>query len=129
MNGKFQFDTSAVIHYFRGAPEWVALLDGVAGEMRYVSVMTRMELLVYPEITKDDEESIHRFLAKTIVVPFDDSIESIAIAIRRATRLKIPDAIVAATAIRAGATLITGDKKLASLAWPGFRATMPPTPQ
>ncbi len=123
MNGKFQFDTSAIIHYFRGTPEWVVLIDALAGEARYASVITRMELLVFPEITKGEEEGIYRFLMDITVMPLDDGIESIAIEIRRKTRLKLPDAIVAATAVHIGATLITGDKKLASLAWPGFKTT------
>jgi predicted nucleic acid-binding protein len=37
-------------------------------------------------------------------------------------RLKLPDAIIAATAVVFDAQLITTDDKLLRLVWPGFRA-------
>ncbi len=125
MNGKFLFDTNAVVYYLQGLPEWVAFIDGTAMTVRYASVVTRMELLAFPGITKDEEERIHRFLADLTVMPLDNGIENTAIAIRRTTRLKLPDAIVAATAVSVEAALITGDKNLADFAWPGFQSAMP----
>ncbi len=125
MNGKFLFDTNAIIYYLQGLPEWVALIDGTAMTERYASVVTRMELLAFPGITEAEAERIRRFLADLIVMPLDDVIENTAIEVRRTARLKLPDAIVVATAVSVGATLITGDRKLADFIWTGFHSTMP----
>ncbi len=125
MNGKFLFDTNAIIYYLQGLPEWVTLIDGTAMTARYASIVTRMELLAFPGITKDEADRIHRFLADLTVVPLDDVVENTAIAVRRTARLKLPDAIVVATAVSVGATLITGDRKLADFIWTGFQSTMP----
>jgi predicted nucleic acid-binding protein len=50
------------------------------------------------------------------------TIERTAIAIRREgePRLKLPDAIVAATAVFMDAALVTADARLCKLTWPGF---------
>lgn len=125
MNGKYLFDTNAVIYYLQGLPEWVALIDGATMTERYASVVTRMELRAFPGITEGEEERVLRFLADLRVMPLDGAVEDTAVTIRRAGRLKLPDAIVAATAICAGATLITGDRKLFDFEWPGFQSIMP----
>ncbi len=125
MNGRFLFDTNAIIYYLQGLPEWVAFIDGTAMTERYASVVTRMELLAFPGITADEAERIHRFLTDLTVVPLDGVLENTAIEVRRTARLKLPDAIVVATAVGVGATLITGDRKLADFRWAGFQSTMP----
>jgi predicted nucleic acid-binding protein len=125
MNGKYLFDTNAIVYYLQGRPEWVDFIDNADMTERTASVITRMELLSYPGISTDEEERIHRFLSDLIVISLSESIESTAIAIRRTARLKLPDAIIAATALRLNATLITGDQHLKNLEWPGFYAVAP----
>lgn len=49
------------------------------------------------------------------MIVIDESIKSIAIALRKQHRLKLPDAIIAATAQSLKALLLTNDLKLASL--------------
>jgi len=125
MNGKYLFDTNAIVYYLQGRPEWVDFIDNADMTERTASVITRLELLSYPGISTDEEERIHRFLSDLIVISLSESIESTAIAIRRTARLKLPDAIIAATALRLNATLITGDQHLKNLEWPGFYAVAP----
>lgn len=125
MNGKFLFDTNTIVYYLQGRREWVSFIDGAAMPECYASVITRMELLSFPGISSEEEEHVRRFLADLVVIPVDDAIENMAIEIRRVARLKLPDAIVAATALSIGATLITGDQKLAALEWPDFRSMAP----
>jgi predicted nucleic acid-binding protein len=45
-----------------------------------------------------------------------------AIALRRNYLLKIPDAFIVATEHRINGILITNDKKLLSIKWPGLKA-------
>jgi predicted nucleic acid-binding protein len=62
-----------------------------------------------------------------MVVPLFDAIERTAVSVRRkgSPRPKLPDSIVAATAVVLEAQLITTDDKLRRLLWPGFNAVLP----
>ncbi|MDR1287871.1 MAG: PIN domain-containing protein [Treponema sp.] len=93
----------------------------------FISVITRMEILAQPEHTAETEKEARDFLKKVAVVPLRGTIERTAVSIRRegSPRLKLPDAIVAATAVVLEARLITFDEKLHRLTWPGFNATLP----
>jgi predicted nucleic acid-binding protein len=94
----------------------------------FVSVITRMEVLAKPDHTAESEKEARDFLEKLIVVPLLGTIERTATSIRRegSPRLKLPDAIIAATAIVLDAQLITTDEKLRLFVWPGFNAALPP---
>ena len=125
MNGRYLFDTNVIIYYLQGRSEWVDFIDGITMTERYASVITRMELLSYSEIKPDEENRICCFLSDLHVTPLDEKLERIAVALRRSTRLKLPDAIIAATAIALGATLITGEERLSGLNWPSLETVKP----
>jgi predicted nucleic acid-binding protein len=83
-----------------------------------------MEIFAFPKHTAETEQAAREFLKKVLVVPLLDMIEWTATSIRRESspRPKLPDSIVAATAIVFDAQLITTDDKLLRLVWPGFNA-------
>jgi len=81
--------------------------------------------LSYPEIEPNEEDRIRHFLADLTIVPLDNAIENMAIKLRRVARLKLPDAIVAATAVAMKATLLTADQCLIGFEWPGFQVMTP----
>lgn len=81
----------------------------------FVSFITEMELLSYPELTDSQAKEIHRFLNDLTVVNLDDEIKNLAIEWRKKYRLKLPDAIIAATSLSLGATLLTNDQQLLKL--------------
>lgn len=90
-----------------------------------ISQITRMELLSLPGISPVAEQRIRRFLADVFVIPINIPIEEQAIRLRREQRLKLPDAIIASTAIVQGAVFITSDKKLIESMPPGIQVTIP----
>jgi predicted nucleic acid-binding protein len=118
MNGiKFLLDTNFVLGLLKATPEVVekvSQLDILASSCGYSSV-TRMELLGYPNITIDEEQLIADRLSKFTYLPITIEIENLAIALRRTRRVKLPDALVASTAIHHGLELMTLDKALLSL--------------
>jgi predicted nucleic acid-binding protein len=80
-----------------------------------------MELLSKPNMSDDEEQDILEFLDDLTVVPLNEAIEQKAVEIRRVTKHKLPDCIVAATSIILDAVLLSDDDHLLSLSWPGLR--------
>jgi predicted nucleic acid-binding protein len=87
---------------------------------RFISVITRIELLSYHGITAAEETEIRAFLEDVTAVPLFEEIEQTVIAFRRAQQRKTPDSIIAATALALDATLITIDPHLLNASWPGL---------
>ena len=105
-------DTNMVIGLLKGHAPAIALAEqsGLVLERAAVSQITRMELLGYPQLTDQEEQQIRAFLAACQVQLLSEAIEEQAIALRRAGAFKLPDAIVAATAIAGKRHLLTLDQ-------------------
>lgn len=80
-----------------------------------ISVITEMELLAYPTLTPEEEIRIRQFIASLTLYELTPAIRLRAVALRRTHRLKLPDAIVAATALEHRAELWTNDVRLSSI--------------
>jgi predicted nucleic acid-binding protein len=81
----------------------------------FISVISEMELLSYPLLDEAAQTKIESFLSEITIVGLSDPVKKVAIRLRREHQLKLPDAIVAATALGLGATLITNDARLLRL--------------
>ena len=68
-----------------------------------------MELLAYPTITDVEIQSVKSFIADANILELTQPIKEIAISIKRQYKLKLPDAIIAASAIQANLPLISAD--------------------
>ena len=65
----------------------------------FVSVITEMELLSYPTLDSAAESQIRSFLSEVTVVGLTRPVIDLAIRLRREQALKLPDAVIAATAL------------------------------
>ena len=120
MSGKIILDSNIVIGFLdnrEGIPDLNNLPDDTA---IHISVITELELLSFSKIDSVAESVILRFFSDLAVVPLTDAIKQKTIAFRRATNRKLPDSIIAATAIVLGATLITRDEHLLKVDFPGL---------
>jgi len=107
----YVLDTNVVIGFLAGT-DWAVSFFEAASRSRsvlHISTITRMELLSFPQMTPQEEERISRFLSLVQVRPLNDGIEETAIRIRRQYRMRLPDAIVAATALDIHAGLVSAD--------------------
>ncbi len=127
MNGRFLLDTNAIIYYLQGQPAWMRFVDDTPMTERFASVITRMELLSWRGLTETGENRVKAFLIDMAVVGVTKEVESAAVALRKSAGIKLPDAVIAATALVSDATLITRDQRLCSLDWPGLRTVNPST--
>jgi predicted nucleic acid-binding protein len=108
---RYLLDTNVIIGFLGGASWASSFFERVASmdAELLVSTITRMELLSFPDITDEEKQRVSEILAQLNKVGIDDQIEDTAISIRSAARLKLPDAVIAATASIQGAILVTAD--------------------
>lgn len=99
----------------RRCSDRVAYLDDARtrGESFAISVITEIELLASPALESGDELLIDRLLASLEIVWLHSTLARSAAALRRDVKLKLGDAVVAATAQARYATLVTRDRDLA----------------
>ena len=125
MNGRtkavYVFDTNIIIGSLSGRDTVLQMGS------RFISIITEMEILAKPDISPEAEQKALDFLKGIAIIPLSGAVKWEAIRIRREgkPRLKLPDAIVAATAVILDATLVTADEKLGNLVWDGFNAVPP----
>jgi predicted nucleic acid-binding protein len=118
---KFLLDTNAVITLLNGNIKNKDLpITDQSG--LFISIITRMELLAFSSLTETEEKQIRDFLNYNIsTVSINNHIEETAIQIRRTGGLKLPDSIIAATAIVLDTVLLTDDKTLLKFNWPKLK--------
>ena len=110
----YLLDTNSLIYYFQGAPQLDPVFRQIErGEARpVVSIITEIELLGFPRLTRQDEARIQTLLSGFTIVAVDERIAGQAVALKRRHRIKTPDAIIAATAMIENACLVTRDQDL-----------------
>lgn len=105
-------DTNIALYLLNGDDE---LADLLYGKELILSNITRMELLSFPDITRGELVKVEVFVKSWPVVEINTLIEDRAIAVRRKHRLKLPDSIIAATAMHLEIPLITADRAMERL--------------
>lgn len=103
----YLLDTNAIIHLIGGRLAAPLL----AGHYSF-SVISEIELLSFPGLSEEDEQKIGALLALLDRVELDQAVRLEAIKLRKQKRLKLPDAVIAASAISRHATLLTNDQAL-----------------
>ena len=111
------FDTNIVIDLLDGVPQ--ALTEIKRIENRSISIVTWIEVLVgvHPHEMHDATALLKRFS----LVPLTPQIAELTISIRKQHRLKLPDAIIFATAQAEDRVLITRNTRDFSPDLPGIR--------
>lgn len=100
-------DTNIVLYLLNGDDELASILDNM---QLYVSIITEIELLGYQEISNEDKIKIKYFLSECTIVPLNQEIKNLCIELKQSSKIKTPDAIVAATSVFCQIPLITSDK-------------------
>ena len=109
MGQKYLIDTNVLIDAQMGhlSEKGLIFLADVINENFIISFITLIEYLGYKDISKSSEEFIA--LAETIEV--DKAIIKNCIDLRKNHKIKLPDAIIAATALAHNLILMTSNEK------------------
>jgi hypothetical protein len=97
------FDTSILIDYLSGIPQ--ARLEMERYSQRAISIVTWMEIMA--GTTPQDEKQIRAFLLAFSILPVTSEVAEQAVAVRRQRKIKLPDAVIQATAQVEDRLLIT----------------------
>ncbi|MGZ3778083.1 MAG: type II toxin-antitoxin system VapC family toxin [Mucilaginibacter sp.] len=110
MGTEYLIDTNTIIDYLENKlPE--NALSIIDGSVVNLSVISRIELLVWPKATQQQLDILNNFIQTSRVFLLSEEIILRTIAIRREFRLKLPDAIIAATALVNNLSLLTHNTK------------------
>ena len=119
---RFILDTNAVIFLTtKGNVIPFELQDELNEADLFISGISEIELFAKPLLSADEEKNLRSFLLERIhIIDLTNAVKKEAIELRRFAKLKLPDCIIAATAIALDAVLLTNGKKLLNLVYAGY---------
>ena len=110
MGQEYLIDTNSVIDYLDNKlPDGANKLMGTISSK--MSVITRIELLSWPGANENQTIVLEEFINGSLVYALDEPVIIKAIEIRKTYKIKLPDAIIAATALIYEFTLISRNTK------------------
>ena len=110
MGIKYLWDTNIAIYYLQqqfpsGAEKFMD--DLLKEEQLVISAITEIELLCWKTAAQKDLEVLRNFINDALVIELEQPIKLRAADIRKAYKIKLPDAIIAATALVYNLTLLS----------------------
>jgi predicted nucleic acid-binding protein len=106
-------DTNACIYFLNGDE---VLTDFLHGQNIYISVITEIELFAFHGSNTKSIEILNDFINSITVLDIDKEIKALTIQLRKIYKLKIPDTIIAASALALSLPIITADKSFKKIA-------------
>ena len=109
---KLLLDTNIILEYL-GNKQGFGIIENYD---LYVSFITELELLSYPVIQEEEIKKIEDFLKLVNIIDISGEIKSQSVILRKKYRLRLPDAIICATAFVQNCIFVTNDKYLLKIA-------------
>ena len=106
---RYLFDTNAVLYELKGVS---SPIEFEPSDIIYCSFITKIELLSCRDVSEEELDAIRSSLSALEVLYIDEEIVRNSVYVRQNSNLKLPDAIICATALQKEAVLITADKQL-----------------
>lgn len=109
---QYLIDTNVVSDYFSASfpAAGMDLMDSAIDAIPNISILTQIELLCW-NTDEATTESVKDFIADSVVLDISPDVITYCVALRKGKKIKTPDAIIAATALSYGYTIITANEK------------------
>lgn len=110
MGTTYLLDTNTAIYFLDGLLPQSALVfvtDALNEQGSFLSVITKIELLGWQAGSPQKMRDVEDFVQDSEIVPLTDAVVDKTVEIRRTVKIKLPDAVIAATAIVHDFTLIS----------------------
>jgi predicted nucleic acid-binding protein len=111
-------DTNILVDYLNGSTKARSELDRF--ETIYISLVSWMEILI-GAAEGDEESEVRAFLRRFQIYPLDEGVAERAVEIRRREKIRLPDAVIWATAQQLGLLLVTRNSRDFPSRDPGIR--------
>ncbi|MBX9782084.1 MAG: type II toxin-antitoxin system VapC family toxin [Chitinophagaceae bacterium] len=103
---KYLLDTNIIVYALKG----LASVRPYFTIKPFVSILTEIETLGVKDLREEEFAIRQTAMEFCEIISLTPSVKARAIALKRKVKLAAPDAIIAATAIEEGLTLVTADK-------------------
>lgn len=110
---RYLLDTNAVISIVNGNEQLITLLE--SSSFVAFSIISIIEFLAYSNLTEKDITVFEKMVEESSVISLrntDKELINTITSIRKSHKIKLPDAILAATAIHYQCQIISNDKEL-----------------
>jgi len=113
LNGSKLFvDTNILLYFLKGNEEVIEL---IVDKDLTISFITELEILSFPNLTKDTENQIKGLLSSCTIIEINQEIKALTIELRKKYKLKLPDSIIAASTYFHKLPLLTADQAFKKL--------------
>jgi predicted nucleic acid-binding protein len=119
---RFLLDSNVLIDTLNHKLDLLAFLDTLPDCEIYINPVVEIEVLAKDGISERDEAEARALLDSFKWAEIDKPVCETAIKIRRAKELRLPDALIAASAIILNATVLSNDSHLRDYQRPGYTA-------
>jgi predicted nucleic acid-binding protein len=108
---RYLIDNNVISNYFAGlfSEKSMVFIADVIDQIPNLSVITEIEALSWINRDKNKEAILQAFIKEANILYITPDIVNECVSIRRGKKIKVPDAIIAATAIVHKMVLITSD--------------------
>ena len=113
MGKRYLIDTNIAIYLLDGniPVNAISFLEKIIDNQYFISVISKMELLGFDFSDVSKNEITAAFVAESDLIGLTDEVVAQTIALRKIKRMKLPDAIIAATALTYNFTLVSRNDK------------------
>lgn len=93
-------DTNILIYHTIGLPITIDFIKNLVTQRVFnISIVTKIEFLGWDKHTPEGIEKCRRLIESANVFPLDEDVANKAIELKRKTKIKLADAVIAATAV------------------------------
>lgn len=106
---EYLLDTNILIYLFADTipKKEVNKIEEIFRTSFNISILTKIEFLGWEKHTEEGFEKAREFISFANVFPLTDEIVDLTIDIRRHSKIKLPDAVIAATALNNNLIIVT----------------------
>jgi len=119
---RFMLDTNVIIDTLNNDLDLLAFLETFPDCEIYINPVVAIEVLAKAGMSEDEEAAARALLDSFKWTEIDKAVCEAAVLIRRAKELRLPDALIAASAITINATVLSNDSHLRDYQRSGYTA-------
>ena len=108
MGKKYLLDSNVIIGYLAGKipQDGMKIVSEMVDQIPNISVISQIEVLRFNDIP-ENEATLERFINASVIFPLSGNVVKRTIELCKQNKIKLPDVIIAATALTEGFTLVT----------------------